>query len=395
MSVKRNFTKKYLDSLPPRDKRYTEYDHVNGLGLLVQPTGHKAFFWFRKVRGFPTWRTIGDFPDLSIERARARASEMNAAIADWKARHYDGPNPLGQPEREPTLNDAIEDYCMRRLASHAKNPDRACYGVRWSRDKYLTGWKTRRLSSITRKNVIDLHEAIGKKHGKVTANRVVTLLRTVYNWAQKSREWKGENPASRIAPFAEKSRERFLQPGEMAALLQALSVEPNRDLRDFVVLSLLTGARMSDVLACRWDCLSFETASWRIPNPKSKRPYTVPLMPEAIEILQNRTRSSPWVFPSTGTSGHLVSLKRGWQQLRNRIKLPDLRIHDLRRTMGSWQAAEGISLPIIGATLGHQSSGSTQVYARLQLDTVRDAMKRATQRMLTTGAEKSKESDRG
>ena len=59
-SVKLNFTKKGLEALPkPSGKRVTVYDQiVNGLGILVQPTGHKAFFWFRKVNGKPTWKKL-------------------------------------------------------------------------------------------------------------------------------------------------------------------------------------------------------------------------------------------------------------------------------------------------------------------------------------------------
>jgi len=355
---------------------------VSGLGVIVQPTGRRSFYWFRKVHGRPTWKTIGDFPDLTIEQARARASQMNAEIADWKSRRYEGPSPFEQPEREPTLGEILEDYCVVRLSGHSKNPEGACARVRWSFKKYVEPWRNKRLSSVKRTHVYDLRDSIGKKHGHVTANRVVTMLRTLYNWAAKARGWKGDNPASRIEPFPEKSRERFIQPDEMVALLAAVRDEPNRDLRDFVVLALFTGARMSDVLSMRWPDVWYVNAEWIIPNPKAKKPYTVPLMEEAIEILRDRVGTSEWVFPSSGKTGHLVTVKRSWHELRKRIGLTDLRVHDLRRTMGSWQANEGISLPVIGATLGHRSHASTEVYARLLTDTVRDAMKRATQKML-------------
>ncbi len=73
-----NFRKKSLEALtPPKEKRAVFYDVTRGLGLLVQPTGHKSFFWFRKVNGDPTWKTIGEFPDLTIEQARAKAAEYN------------------------------------------------------------------------------------------------------------------------------------------------------------------------------------------------------------------------------------------------------------------------------------------------------------------------------
>jgi integrase len=62
----------------------------------------------------------------------------------------------------------------------------------------------------------------------------------------------------------------------------------------------------------------------------------------------------------------------------------DLRIHDLRRTMGSWQAELGSSLTIIGKSLGHRSVGTTSIYARLSLDPVRASVERAATAMLNT-----------
>ena len=98
-----NFTKRAIESLPSEKSRSLYYDfQTRGLGVMVQPTGHRAFFWFRKVRGQPTWKTIGLFPDLSIENARARAAELNSAVAAWKAADFRGDHPL-TPRRELTL----------------------------------------------------------------------------------------------------------------------------------------------------------------------------------------------------------------------------------------------------------------------------------------------------
>ncbi|MCA3269505.1 MAG: recombinase XerD, partial [Thalassospira sp.] len=63
----------------------------------------------------------------------------------------------------------------------------------------------------------------------------------------------------------------------------------------------------------------------------------------------------------------------------------DLRIHDLRRSLGSWQASTGASGYIIGKSLGHKSQQATQIYARLNLDPVRESVERATQAMMTAG----------
>ena len=62
-------------------------------------------------------------------------------------------------------------------------------------------------------------------------------------------------------------------------------------------------------------------------------------------------------------------------------RMQDFRPHDLRRTLGSYQAITGSSLPIIGKSLGHKSQAATQIYARLDLDPVRNSVKKATEAM--------------
>jgi site-specific recombinase XerD len=57
----------------------------------------------------------------------------------------------------------------------------------------------------------------------------------------------------------------------------------------------------------------------------------------------------------------------------------------LRRTLGSWQAADGASLSIIGKTLGHKNVSTTAIYARLNLDPVRQSVNAATKAMLAAG----------
>jgi len=57
-------------------------------------------------------------------------------------------------------------------------------------------------------------------------------------------------------------------------------------------------------------------------------------------------------------------------------------MHDLRRTLGSWQALTGATLQIIGKSLGHKSIEAAGVYARLTTDPVREAVEKATQTMV-------------
>jgi integrase len=229
----------------------------------------------------------------------------------------------------------------------------------------------------------DLHNRLGKNH-PTTANRTLALVSSLYNFGIQERSYAVKNPAEKIKKYSENERERFLYPDEIPQFFQALAQEENSDMRDYFLVALLTGVRKSNTLAMRWDELSLQRGEWRIIT-KGKSPQTVTLSPEVIEILKDRQNSAnnEWVFPSNGKTGHLVEPKKAWRRLLTRAKLSDLRIHDLRRTLGSWQAKTGASLLTIGKSLNHKSTQSTAIYARLDLEPVRESVNLATAAIFT------------
>jgi len=111
---------------------------------------------------------------------------------------------------------------------------------------------------------------------------------------------------------------------------------------------------------------------------KAGRSHLLPLPTSAVEILSylpSRDHSE-WVFPGSGATGHLSEPKKAWQRIRERAGIRDVRIHDLRRTLGSWLAGQGYNLQLIGKALNHSSVSTTQVYARLDINALREALER-------------------
>jgi integrase len=143
----------------------------------------------------------------------------------------------------------------------------------------------------------------------------------------------------------------------------------------------------------RWDEVNLDEGVWRIPLTKNGEPQNVTLSPEALAVLKGRREVSgkdDFVFPGRGARGHLVEPKKGWARVLQRAGITNLRIHDLRRTLGSWQAKTGASLAIIGKSLNHKSHQSTAIYARLDLDPVRHSVNTATAAMLQAAGLKAK-----
>ena len=117
---------------------------------------------------------------------------------------------------------------------------------------------------------------------------------------------KGANPAARIKFYHEEKRDRFLSPEELRRVNSALVDEPNPYWRGYFPLSLLLGTRRSQLLSARWSDMDLEQKTWRIPSTKAGRPHLLPLPNAAVEILKTLPRSSEYVFPGKGASGHLT-----------------------------------------------------------------------------------------
>lgn len=395
-----SFTIRRLNDIePPATGRIQIYDEkVRDLGLRVDANGRKSFYWYKFVNGKPVFRALGlfDGSDTSIANARDQARQQTMILSKWRAAGFAGENPF-EPEAKPqdgTFQTLIEAYIEKQVANYATHPDKAEKSVRWMCTKYLPGWGERKLSSITSDVVSDLHhklvtrDAKGKAiKGKVMADRVVQMLRRVFQWGIDNKKFVGANPA-KLKFYGWTKRKRFLNGDELARLFEAMAEEPG-DICDFVMLALTTGARRSDIQSMRWQDVRIDGDNrWDIPNPKGGEPYSVPLTDESLDVLRRRRRyaanTDTWVFPSpTSATGHLVEPKKAWATLIERAGIKDIRIHDLRRTLGSWQAGLGTSLAIIGRSLGHaDGSGATAVYARLDLTPVRASMSQATAAML-------------
>src|SRR6185295_17948133 len=116
-------------------------------------------------------------------------------------------------------------------------------------------------------------------------------------------------------------------------------------------------------LTMQWTNLDLSHGLWTIPTTKAGRPHVVPLLVTYIKELRMlpRLADTVHVFPGRWNHGHLVNVSKPWRRIRKQAGLDDLRIHDLRRTLGSWLVAAGASLPLIGKALNHSNVSTTQI----------------------------------
>jgi integrase len=229
----------------------------------------------------------------------------------------------------------------------------------------------RRLSEVQVGDVLRIKEAIGSR-GRVEANRVCELIRSVFNMAIQWRDLPPDhdNPATRVKRFEETSRERWVKPDELPRLAAAIQAQSNLYIRAALWLYLLTGLRRRELLRAEWNHIDLESRRMFIPETKNNRPRELKLAPEAIAILEALPREvgNPHIFPGRKEGSHLVNIDKAWRKVRREAGLEDLHLHDLRRTVGSLLASKGISLRMIADVLGHSDQRATEVYARIHED---------------------------
>jgi integrase len=374
--------KTFVESLESKDKEIVYWDDkLTGFGVKVTPTGKKVYiFKYRDNNGKQRKITIGSHGKYACNEAKDEAKEIQKSAN--KGLDIEKDLVIEKRKLELTLNELLEIYIERHAKQHKKTWK---YNEQYYNRYLRKVFGDRKLSDISQTEVATLHSQIGKKSGHSMANQIVTLLGMLYNKAVEWEYFNNRIPTLYIKKFKEKSRDRFLQAHELPIFLQAVDEEEPL-FKDFFYILLLTGQRKTNVLEMQWKDISFESSSWRIPETKNGEPLVVPLIESVIEILKGRKEKSKhtkWVFESeTSESGRLVDPKKAWARIRNRSRIEDLNMHDLRRTMGSYQTILGSSSFIVAKSLGHKSIKSTEIYARLNIDPVRESMEKASSAIL-------------
>ncbi|MBX3075781.1 tyrosine-type recombinase/integrase [Candidatus Obscuribacterales bacterium] len=351
------------------------HDTVVKVLVLMVYTNSKTFHVYKFVGGKPIKPKLGNFPDMTVEQARAEATKMLGDISK-------GEPVVSRRILKPTGALTLAELFDRYIEEYAQHHCTTWAETQKNFRRYFDIWLSAPIDTITRNEVQQHMNFLGRTRGHHTANRSYDDLRAVYSWGTKYGVFFGANPCTNITKFKTRARERFIRPDEFENFLEALRGEKNVPFRDYVYLSLFTGARQTNVLSMRWDQIDFDLGLWHIPITKNKESQTIPLTDLALKVLNDRydkrkKKTDEWVFPSTCATGHVVEPKTAWRKFMKRTGLQDLRMHDLRRTLGSYMAMNNQSLQIIGKVLGHKSPTATQIYSRLSFDPLKQSMEAA------------------
>ncbi|WJI76591.1 MULTISPECIES: site-specific integrase [unclassified Mesorhizobium] len=385
---------------PASGNKITYDDDVKGFGIRVTKAGARAFILnYRTRSGLERRYTIGSFPDWKSGPAREEAKNLKKQIDV-------GADPMGQvaaARDAKTVGDLCDRFEKEHLTKKRHSTARDYKAL--IKNHILPALKNKKVAEVEFTDIDSLHRKISKT-APYLANRAVAVLSKMFGLAIKWR-WRTDNPAKGIERNDEQKRHRYLSPAELGKLTEALTALEDQQAANIFRLLLLTGARRGEVQAAKWEQFDLTAGVWTKPGSttKQKTMHRVPLSaPARLLLTQLREKAKEdavYVFPGRGAD-HRVEIKAEWKEVciaagivtadtvgEKIVVAPSARIHDLRHTYASVLASAGLSLPIIGALLGHSQPATTARYSHLMDDPLRAATERAGAIVMAkgTGAE--------
>lgn len=343
---------------------------IPGFGVRIYPSNKRTFILSYNLNGRKRLLSIGAYGVLTLDQARIEARRLQIKI-------YDGIDPLADKKRE-IINKSMKKLVLDFLEKHSK-----VYKKSWEDDRrrietYIIPQIGQfQANSIVKSDVVSLHQKIGK-HSIYEANRTLSLLGTALRFG---RDWGFLDPSAAlptqgIKKFKEVERDRWVTPQEMPKLAESIDKEDSPYVKAAIWLYLLTGLRKTELLESKWTNIDWVRKEIKIEDTKNGHNHYVPLSESAIEILKSipALENNEFIIVGKNHGSHLVNISKAWTRIKKRAGVDDVRLHDLRRTTGSWLAQTGNSLHLIGKVLNHRSSNTTKIYARFAQDHVRDAL---------------------
>lgn len=381
-------SKSVVDKLKPEERDVVYWDRaLRGFGVRIKANGTKSYVvqYRNRNSGRSKRKTVGQVgPLMSFAEARAAASVLLGEAMR-------GGDPVDDA-RATRSAERFAELSEQYLSLHAKPKKRAksvANDVSMLNRIILPRLRRRQVAEISHREVQVLHNSLSQT--PYQANRVLSLLSKIFELSVK---WgmRTDNPAKGIDRFPEAKRHRWLSESELSQLMAALDRHPNQKAANAIRLQLLTGARIGEVLNARWGDFDLERGVWIKPShhTKQKRTEHLPISGTAAALLQSMReqadQSMLLVFPGRDPSKPLRDLKRFWKAVTSDAGLDDYRIHDNRHTHASHLVSSGLSLAIVGKLLGHTNPLTTQRYAHLADDPLREAAEVMARKMADKSA---------
>ena len=354
-------------------KKPGRYSDGAGLHLYISKTGRKSWVQRITIAGRRRDIGLGAFPSVTLAKARQKAYENRAMVAE-------GRDPLAEKHAPPmpTFRDAAH------VVHEANKP-------RWRNPSHIAGWiqtlerhavpKLGRMpmDEIDRRDVLEVLTPIWTTRPE-TARRVRQRMRTIFRWGM-AHGFMETNPAGEaidgaLPPMPKvKAHFRALPYQEVASALEIVEASQASNASKLCFRFLvLTAARSGEARGATWSEINLEDRVWRIPGGRMKggAEHRVPLSRQAIELLSEAAtlrEGAGLVFPSPLKKGEPLSNMSLMKVLRSVGLAERTTVHGFRSSFKTW-TLEQTDTPwaVSEAALAHILGNSTeQAYARSDL----------------------------
>ena len=380
-------TEKRIRDLKPEPKTRFIWDRqVANLGVRITSSGVKSYVLFFRVAGKKRMSTIARCSELPLLAARARARADLAAVRE-------GTDPVERKraaKTAPTVAELIHQFIAveapARIARGRMTERTRVEYARQSKAYVLPAVGAMRVAEGKRGHI----ERMVAPLLPVARNRCLALASRLFTMAET---WEmrpaGANPCRKIERARETARDRVLSPDEMAELAGALNQAEAENPAAVAAIRFLalTGLRVGEALAIRWEHVDLATGRLLMPETKSGRRWH-DLPAPALQLLAGLPRLGPWAFTSTGRAptGY-KAVHKVFRAACERAAIADARIHDLRRGAISAAAASGANVAVLQQLLGHRTPQMALRYARELQDPVQAAREAVAARMAAAMAD--------
>ena len=398
-------TKLHVDRLPipTKGQRFLRDSELKGFAVRVTAGGSKSFCFEKRIKGRSVRRTIGPYPDLSVEKARRQAHIWLGLLAEGK-------NPFKEDDDRArtklTLKFVFADYIKARKSLKPQT----VIDYQQLIDRAFRDWRNQSLSEITKSMVQQRHGWLGRRNGPHYANNALRLLRALYNFAGAAYDDAEGQPLVSLNPvsvltqtrawYPNKRRRTVITRAQLPSWYKAVlalrdqlknpkkpedGLDPDAALvSDYLLLVLFTGLRRKEAASLRFDRIDFVDQTLTIPDTKNGEPLTLPLSDYLLTLLERRANETTgaFVFPGPGKHGHLIEPKRHVKRVIKESGVPFM-LHDLRRTFITIAESLDLSYYAIKRLVNHKLSGDvTAGYVVADVGRLREPMQRITDRLL-------------
>lgn len=314
-------------------------------------------------------------PEKCLERRNRLLAQQNAAqIVQYPVPKVQHPS--------LTFKQFIEDKYLPHARQHKRSYETdeskfRCY--------MMSAFGDRLLNDISFCDVQTYLTNLPSRLSPATVNRHSALLSSIFRLAI-AYGYVTSNPCQSVKNHDENPPpSRYFDDDELAAILSAIDGESNKVAGDALKFLILTGLRLNEALKVCKDHIDSKQKQLYLSTTKSGKSRHVPLNDEALDVLKRRlnaTNGSPWIFPGRDPSKPYNNLRKAWRRILEAAGVDYGTIHDIRHSFASACVRRGISLYVVQQLLGHANPITTQRYAHLSNETLRQASSTGVQGFL-------------